>query len=205
MELEDFKEVWAQFDKKLSENTKLNMELLKHNKLNSSKSELQRPFYFAIQEVIICIIAIIYLTTKSIQYIEELKFSIPGFIAVFISFVYLLFSIMIVSKFLRIDYIGTPVIKLRKDILKLDIRVKKTRKYMYMLMPLVIISIVPIVYKSIFNINIYNDIKRFVLEVLIMIVFAIFGAVLINKYFIDRKLNNANRMLEELDKFEQEE
>ncbi len=205
MELDDFKGVWAQFDKKLSENTELNMELLIHNKLNSSKSELQKLYNLAIREIIIGIIVIVYLIINSFHYLEEPEFYIPGFISVSIFMVYLLFSIITVKRFLSIDYIGSPVVKLRKDILKLNMWIKRTRKYEYFLLPILLFSFIPIAYKSILDLNIYNDIKGFTLEALILLVFALGGTVLMNHYFIDRKINNANRILEELDKFEQEE
>lgn len=205
MELDDLKGAWTQYDKKLSENLKLNEELLKKITKNNSKRELQKPINMGIISLIVMFLVGVYITFISIQYIEDLKFSLPGFFSVFIGSFNIMISIMTINRYLSIDYIGSPIVKLRKDITKLNMFILRTRKYDFIIAPFTVISILPIIYKSIANVDIYNNIKKFTLEVLFIIGISFIIGILINKYFVDRKISNANRILEELEKFEKEE
>lgn len=205
MELDDLKGAWTQYDKKLSKNLKLNEELLKKITKNNSKQELQKPINMGIISLIVMFLVGVYITFISIQYIAELKFSLPGFFSVFIGSFNILISIMTINRYLSIDYIGSPIVKLRKDITKLNMFILRTRKYEFFIAPFTVISILPIIYKSIANVDIYNDIKKFTLEVLFIICISFTIGIFYNKYFVDRKISNANRILEELEKFEKEE
>jgi hypothetical protein len=205
MELDELKSVWAQYDKKLSENLKFNEALLKIITKNSSKRELQKPLNFEILNIIAVFLGGVYIISMSVKHIEEFRFCIPGFFSIMIGLVYFVFSIIKVNRFISIDYIGSPIVKLRKDIAKLNKLFLETRKYELILMPFIPISILPLLYKSIANIDIYNDLKKYTFGVLIVLIISIPTAIWINKNFTDKKMNNANRILEDLEKYEKEE
>ena len=46
MELDDLKNAWTQYDKKLAVNLKFNEDLLRKMNLNNSKKELQKPLIY---------------------------------------------------------------------------------------------------------------------------------------------------------------
>lgn len=205
MELEDLKCAWAQYDKKLSKNLKLNEELLKKMNMNNSKHELQKPLKIEIGNIVWGFLLVVYITGSSFRFIEELRFSIPGFLSAIIGLVYLVFSIIKVNRFLRVDYFGSSIIKLQKDIVELSALILKLRKYEFILMPILLISLFPVIFKSVLNIDIYENIKLFSLEVIICLVICILASIWGSKHFVDNKINNAKKELEELVKFENEE
>ena len=50
MELQELKEIWTQYDRKLDKSVKLNVELLKEIKLGKARSQLRRSaFVFALE------------------------------------------------------------------------------------------------------------------------------------------------------------
>jgi len=53
MELDELKKAWIQYDKKLSENLKINQELLKKITLGKSKHEMKLPKNYEIASVVI--------------------------------------------------------------------------------------------------------------------------------------------------------
>jgi len=80
MELEELKSVWAQYDKKLSQNLKLNEELLRKMNLEKSKKEMTAPLFYEIISVIGGAIFLLFIISATIRYSYELKFLVPGII-----------------------------------------------------------------------------------------------------------------------------
>jgi hypothetical protein len=205
MELENLKSYWEELDKKLSENTKLNVELLKKTTKNSLRSELKSPLYVELINIIGVFLGGVIIIIMSIRLLEELRFSIPGFSSTIIGLLYIVFSLRKIKGLLSIEYINSPLIKLRRDLANLNRIFLQTRKYELSLVPLIPILILPLIYKSVVNIDIYLDLKRYFIGVLIPLIFSIPIAFWFNKNVIDRKLNNAANMLDELEKFEKDE
>jgi hypothetical protein len=205
MELDDLKGAWAQYDTKLSKNLKLNEELLKKMNMNNSKHELQKPLKIEIGNIVWGFLLVVYVTSSSVRFIEELRFSIPGFLSAIIGLVYLIFSTIKVNRFLRVDYFGSSIVKLQKDIAELSTLILRLRKFEFILMPILLISIFPVVFKSVLNVDIYENIKLFALEVIFCIVISILVSIWGSRHFVDKKINNAKKELEELVKFENEE
>jgi len=61
MELDDLKNIWAQYDKKLSDNLKLNEDLLRRMNLDKSKQEMQKPLNYKIASVILNLFFLLFL------------------------------------------------------------------------------------------------------------------------------------------------
>jgi len=205
MEIDDLKNAWVKYDKKLSDNLRFNEELIRKLNMNNTKQELQKPLRYEIFSVIVLFVLIVYVFTSSIRFLDQLQFCIPGFITTGVALVYLAFAFIKIKRFLNIDYYSSPVLKLQRDILTLKKKVLNIRKYELILIPLLVLPILPILFKSIHNINIYNNIKLLVIELIIILGIGYPLTLWINKYFYDRKFANANRILAELDKFENED
>ncbi len=204
MELDDLKIIWSEFDKKISDNIKLNEELLIKNTRKSARDELKSPLYSEILNLAVVFLGGVFIFSMSIKYIEEPRFSIPGFFSILIGLVYTVFSSIKINRIQSIDYIGSGIIKLQKDIVKLKKLFLQTRKYELILVPFIPVSILPIIHKHVSDIDVYDDIKSYIFEVLIVLAISIPIAIWFNKNFTDKKLDNANSMLEDIKKFEDE-
>ncbi len=205
MELEELKQAWSQYDKNLKENLKTNQELLRNMNLDKSKRELQKPLKFEIMSVVILFLTVVVFFVFSARHISEIKFSIPGFIGVSIATVYLVFAIVKVNKFVNIDYYKSSIITLQKDLTKLKTIILRLRRIELLLLPFLIITILPIAFKAIHNIDIYNNIKLFAIEIVLILGVSYPVGIWINRNLYDKKIKDVKLFLDEIEKFEKEE
>lgn len=204
MELDDLKKSWIEYDKKLSENLKLNETLLRKINLNNSKKEFQKPLNLEIVNIVVAFLAVVWVLAISFKFIEQPKFSMPGLIAAMIGLVYLTFSIIKVNRFTKIDYYQKSVVNLQKDIAKLNQFVLKIRKVELILMPFLISMLFPILFKAVHNMDIYKKIWLFVFEIVFVAGIGLIVTIWINKKFVDKKMKNVDRLLDEIANFEKE-
>ena len=205
MELDDLKKSWTEYDKKLSKNLKFNEELLKKMNLNSSKKELQKPLIYDLVSILFLIVIIIYVLVFSIQHINEIRFCIPGFLSIGISTIYLVFAIIRTNGFLNIDYYGSPIIKLQRDILRLKKQVLVFRKYEMILIPLLAIPLLPIASKALHNIDLYQNKTGLIVGLSVILLGAYPLTIWINKIVYDKKFKNTENLLAEIDKYDKVE
>ena len=204
MELDDLKGAWEKYDKKLTENLKFNEELLRKMNLNNSKSEMQKPLIYEIVGVAVSFLLIVYVVGSSIRFINEPKYCIPGFVSAITGLILFIFAIIKTNKFLSIDYYGSSVLKLQKDITTLNKLVLQLRKFELILFPLLILPLLPILFKAIHNMDIYKNIKLFAIEIILILGIGFPLTLWINKHLYDEKVKNAERFLKEIDNFESE-
>lgn len=204
MELDDLKNAWTQYDKKLAVNLKFNEDLLRKMNLNNSKKELQKPLIYELISVAVLFNLIVYVVFSSFRFIDEPKYCFPGFISAIIGMVFFMFAIIKANRFLSIDYYGSSVVKLQKDLAILNRLVLRFRKYELALFPLLILPILPLLFKAIHNIDIYHNIKLFTIEIILILGIGFPLTLWINKHLYDKKFKNTERFLQEIDKFESE-
>jgi hypothetical protein len=204
MELDDLKNAWAQYNKNLAANLKFNEELLRKMNFNNSKKELEKPLIIELSSVATMFLLIVYVVASSIRFINEPKYCIPGFISASIGLVLLIFAVIKTNKFLSIDYYGSSVVKLQKDITLLNRLVLRLRKYELALFPLLVLPLLPLLFKAIHNINIYQNIKLFSIELILILSIGFPLTIWVNKHLYDKKFKNTERLLQEIEKFESE-
>ena len=204
MELEDLKGAWAHYDQKLSENLKFNEKLLQKMNLNHSKREMQKPFIYECIGIAILFILLAYISAFLIRYIHEPKYAIPGFISAVVTFVCLIFGLYRANRFLNIEYYGSSVLTLQKDIARLKKLVLSLRKYEMALYPILVITVLPLLFKTIHNYDIYQNIKLLSIEIALVIGISLPLTLWINKHLYDKKFKNTESLLAELEKFEKE-
>jgi len=205
MELDELKQLWSQYDKKLNENLKFNEKLLKKMNLNKAKQELQRPFIYELIAIVIIFLTIVFVTGFSIRLIKEIQFSLTGFGSVLLGIIYLIFSIMKANRFVKIDYYNSSIVKLQKDLLLLKTFILRLKKIEGIMLPFLIVLILPILFKAIHNINIFENIVPFIIKVCIILGISYPVGFWINKNLYDRKLRDAEMFLKEINNFEKEE
>ena len=205
MELDELKALWLQYDKKLNKNLKFNEVLLRKINLNKAKQELQKPFTYELITVVVIFITIVFVTAFSIRLIHEIQFCLPGFVCLPLGITYLIFSIMKANRFTKIDYYNSNIVKLQKDLLLLKTFILRLRKIEGILLPFLIITILPILFKAVHNINIYKTMGHFVIKVCIILGISYPVGMWINRNLYDKKIKDAEILLKEIDNFEKEE
>ena len=204
MELEELRNHYTQYDKKLSLNLKFNEELLRKMNLDSFRKEIQKPYIYEIINVIVCFIIFSCFLACSFEVFYDIKYSLSGFISSFITLIYIILSLIKIGKFTKIDYYNSPIIKLQKDLMSLKAIILRMRKLELTMLPLVIVAMFPILFKCIYNANIYTNVTLFITMVVIFLCVNFPLAFWLNKNIYDKKLKNANDFLDDLKRFENE-
>ncbi len=204
MELDEIKNKWAEYDKKLSYNIRLNETLLRKRNLKGSKGEMLKLLVYEIFNTVTSIIIVIALLWYSVYYMSLMQYCIPGFIGAIITSIYIAFSVIRLNILLSIDYYGSPVMEVQKSILKLKKYSLNIRKYEILLMPLLMFSILPIYAKFRHNFNVYDSIEIFLPITIVALIIAYFISMLIYKHLYDKKFIKVEAYLKELEEFENE-
>lgn len=205
MELDDLKNTWSQYDKKLSDNLRLNEELIRKMNLNTSRREMQKILIYEIISIVVSVATIAYILSLSIYYINQLRFGIPGFVSIGVIMFYLIFGIIRTNGLLNIDYYGSPVVEVQKQILLLKRKSLYFRKFELILLPLVILPLLPLLFKAVHNIDIYQNLRLLIIEVVVMLGLGYPLMLWVYKYLYGKKFKNAENLLAELDKFKNED
>jgi hypothetical protein len=205
MELDEFKQIWSQYDKKLNENLKFNEKLLRRMNLSRARQELQKPLIYELISTTVIFFTVVFASVFSIRLIEEIQFSITGFVGVLIGIIYLIFSIMKVNRFVKIDYYNSSIVKLQKDLSLLNTFILGLRKIETIILPFLVITILPIAFKAVHNINIFGNLLLFIIEAGIILGISYPVGFWINRKFYDKKIKDAQMFLKEIESFEKEE
>jgi hypothetical protein len=115
MELDKLKEQWADYDRKLDENLRLNWQLLKTMKLSRVKSALQRLAVLLALESVLWFAGIVVLGLFISRHITMMRFALPA--ALLDLFVIANFAALIaqIASVLRIDY-DRPIADIQKQL-----------------------------------------------------------------------------------------
>ena len=204
MELDYFKTIWAQYDIKLSENLKLNEELLKKMNLDRSIQEMKIPLNYEIASLLINILFILFFSISTFKLSSEIKFLIPGLVVILISVWWLLNSIKKVNILTKIDYFNSPVIELQKSINTIKQKAILFRKIEYFLLPIYAAAFAPIFVKTIYKIDIYNESEMYIIGIIMSLILYYPLAIWYYKVIYDKKLKTTSDFLNELIRFEKE-
>jgi hypothetical protein len=204
MELDDFKSMWAKYDKKLSANLKFNEELLRRMSIDKSKRVLLKPIYIFYTKVLIIFIFFVFVLNFSLGVIEQPIYCITGFTSAFISLIYGILTILKIKRYQGIEYSNSSIIELQLEIASLKIYILRLRKFELILIVPFLVSFMAICFKS-SGIDIYSNIRFFIIELVIALAMCVVLYFWYNKYLYVRKLNEAEQYLKEIERFKFEE
>lgn len=204
MELEQLKNKWEVIDKKLSKNLKFNDKLIKKINFDKSKNEMQKLILIELINVIGISIALIFFSAYAIRLIDDLQYSVTGFIGSLILLAYISFSIMKIRNLLRIDYYNSSVVDLQKELSKTKVLLLRIKRVEYLLIPFLMVSLLPITFISVGHTDIYEHLDKLWLQLLLIFGFVvtIILVFLANKYLYDSRIQNAEDFLKEIGQFE---
>jgi hypothetical protein len=205
MELEELKSVWAQYDKKLTQNLKLNEELLRKMNLEKSKKEMNTPLFYEIISVIVGVIFLLFIASATIRYSYDLKFLLPGIITSIIIAIWVYNSISKIKLLTNIDYYYSPIVELQKSINTFKLKYQKSKKFELYSFPAFAIAAFPILGIAMRNFDIYEHPIRFIVGIVLALLLGYSGQIWLYKNLYEKKIRNTTKFLVELSKFEQEE
>ena len=203
MELDELKQKWTEYDNKLNESLKFNENLLRKMNLDKSREKIQKPIILEIINIGIQFPVVIFLSYSIIHLFDKPEFSITGFIALMILLYSVISSVIKIKVFTNIDYYNSPITMLQKQLTILKLKFLNYQKVILISLPVLVASIVPIVFYSFAGINVYEKLYVFFIVVTIYLVFGYFVAFWVNRS-LDRKLKDSEMYLKEIENFKME-
>jgi len=205
MEIEELKSAWAQYDKKLTQNLKLNEELLRKMNLEKSRKEMNTPLTYEIISIIIGVIFLLFIGSATIRYSNEIKFLLPGVITSVIVAIWVFNSFSKIRLLSNIDYYYSSIVELQKSINTFNQKYQKYKKFELYSIPIFAISAFPILGIAMRNFDIYDHPIRFIIGIVISFILGYPGTIWIYKNLYDKKIRNTSKFLNDLSRFEKEE
>lgn len=204
MELDELKTAWTQYNVNLEKNLKLNEEILREIKLGKAKSEMKTPINSELFNAITVFFLLAFLIPTLHKYVIGSTLFVADIIAILVLISSLIVSIINVKKFLNVKFYDTPVIELQKQVFKLRRYYKLYYIYTLPLAFILFFSLAPIAVDVVKNVNLLDHLKFYLPTLIFALIVGILMSYLIYKYWYDKKFQNAENFLKEIEEFEKE-
>jgi len=120
LELDEMRQKWAEQDRKIEENIRLNRRLLSAGSLSGARSALQRMKFFLGFGAVVWIVMIVFLGNFIYENVGVLRLALPGIAADIYAIAMLAATVGQIAALQRIDY-GKPVAIIQKELGKLRV------------------------------------------------------------------------------------
>jgi len=205
MELEELKGAWAQYDKKLSKNLKLNEELLRSINFEKYNHALRKPMNLELLNIFIQLFMIGFLTVFLVRLSNEIQYFLTGLIGALLCGISLVFSIVVAIRINRILYRQLSIMDFQKDLTHLRILIMRLRKIQYVVAALIGITTFPFIIKATAHIDIFEYLSILIPGICFALGIGFAIGILLNMNVYDKGLKDAELFLKEIAKFEKEE
>lgn len=137
MELQELKEIWGAYDKKLDKNLQLNMALLRKMLFDKARFRIRWLFVIKVAEMLVVMLIFNYLIGFIMQHLAELQFSIPGIMMEVALLCYFTINLKILSLTDRLKFKNEneAIAPLQKRTQTIKLLIVKSVKYVLFLIP----------------------------------------------------------------------
>ena len=199
MELTELQNMWKEYDKKISENTRLNKEILKLMLLSKPQRKLNWIKIKAGLNIFSPILFVALILVLNIQFSITTRFYIGLSLFLPIYAITYVWDIKYFNLIRNIDF-SMPVLSIKKVIAELEKYKIKTTRIRYFLMPVAMIGFILMIIKKI---NVSLNFLSFVPLILIIIVF-ISSMYFTFKFSIYERFRKLNKDIDEIERLEKE-
>jgi hypothetical protein len=155
VDLDELKEKWAELDRKLDVNIRLNRQLLSATKLNKTRSSLKLLAVYLGLEAVVWGAIIVALGNFIYEHISMAQLAVPAVALDLYSIGMLNFLIRQIALALRIDY-GKPIATIQKQIEALRVLRIRTIQWGILAGIVVWVPFLIVVFKAAFGVDIYE-------------------------------------------------
>ena len=201
MELEQFKNIWENQDKKLDANLKVNTALLRRLNFDKAQRELRKPKIGELIQIIATFILSVYLVWISVLIWDKYEFAIPSSLAAMASMGIMVIAIIRYRQLLAINFYDDSIIGLQKRLYELQNFLLKIGKLELGLNIIALIMMWPIILVTGFDIDIYLNLSYMILVLAIVGIIALPLGLSYWKGY-QQKLTNAANLLKEIEELE---
>jgi hypothetical protein len=199
MELAELQNMWQEYDKKISENTRLNKEILRLMLLSKPKRRLNWIRVKAVLTIISPILFIPLLVSQDIQLHQNARFYIGLCLFLPTVIIFYIWDIRYFRLLGNVDF-SRPVLSIKKVIAELQKYKIKTTRIRYLLMP---VAMAGILLMLIQKVTISYDFMSLLPLLLIILVF-VSSMYITFKYSIYEQFKKLNKEIDEIEQLEKE-
>lgn len=204
MELEDLKQAWGDYDKKLNDNLKTNKELLKRMILDRANLAVRVPKNYEYFSLVINFLFLLYVVRATIDYVTDIKILVSGIL----SSVWLVVAVVLTFGKLKvltnIDFYAQSILEIQKQFILIQKKYMSYKRFELFSFPLIVIVLIPVVGMAAYGFNFFQSPVRYAIGAVLAMGLGYPIAFWIYKNWYDKKLLDANKFLEELSIFESE-
>ena len=199
MELFELQTIWQEYDKKLSENTRLNKEILRLMLLSKPQKRLSWIKIMAGLNIFSPILFIMLVLVLDVQFSLTTNFYIGLGLFLPVYAITYIWDIRYFKLIRAIDF-SMPVLSIKKVIAELEKYKIKTTRLRYLLMPFAMIGfLLMIINKITFSFNLLS-----LMPVLLIILVFISSMYFTFKYSIYERFNKLNREIDDIEQLEKD-
>lgn len=204
MDMTNLKEVWRQYDNKLSKSIALNEMVLRKANLNTSRKEMAKPLKYELWSTSFFLILIFLTIYWIIKYQDNRPLLFCGIILLFALFYNTVLSFKKLKLFYSIDYYNTDILSLQTKILSVKKSVLKYRKAELILLPITFITSMVLFTKQIHHMDVWIYKSSLLPLMTIGLIISFLGTFLVNKFIYDKKIKKTEGLLQELKNYQTE-
>ena len=199
MELSELQNIWQDYDKKISQNTRLNKEILRLMLISKPRRRLNWIKIRAGYSILSPLIFVTALLVLNVQFYISISFYIGLALFLPVYTITYIWDIKYFKLIRKIDF-SMPVLTLKKDITQLEkYKIKKTR-IRYMLMPFAIAGfLLMIIHSMNFSLNFVS-----IIPLLLIILVFLSSMYITFKYSIYERFKKLNKDIDEIERLEKE-
>jgi hypothetical protein len=197
MELTELQNIWHEYDKKLSESTRLNKEILRLMLQSKTKRRLNRIKIKAVLSIFSPVLFVTLLLALDVQFSITARFYIGLGLFLPVYLITYIWDIRYFTLIRNIDF-SMPVLTIKKVIAELEKYKIKTTKIRYLLMPFAMAGfLLMIIHKITISLNFLSILP-------LILIILVFGSSMYFtfKYSIYERFNKLNKEIEEIEQLE---
>jgi hypothetical protein len=197
MELAELQNIWQEYDKKITENTRLNKEILRHILIEKPQKRLNWIKIKAGLWIFSPVLFVSLILILNVQFNISTKFFIGLGLFLPVYIINYIWDIRYFSLIREIDF-TMPVLSIKKVIAELEKYKIKTTKIRYLIMPLAMIGfLLMIIHKITIKLDFFSILP------LLLIVLVFFSSMYFTfKYSIYKRYKKLNKDIDEIEQLE---
>ncbi len=205
MELEELKQAWSVYDKKLTENLKINKKVLKEMNLDRAKSELDIPKKYELTSLAIGIMFFIYILSSTAKFADDIKLVGSGIVTSLMCILLIGLTIYKLKALSKLDFYKDGIVDLQKKLAIITKKYLLSKRIEIYLFPFFLIVASPILAKAIKGYYLFDFPVRYMIAVCSALVLGYPLAIWIYKNWYQNKIMNIRKFMAEIAKFETEQ
>lgn len=154
MDLQDMKNLWAEYDRKLETSLRLNIRILREMNLSKVDSSLKRLSSLVVFELVQDVAAVVLLGMFIASHIGEMRFLAPAVLLDVCAIGFVIRAVRQLVVIHTLDY-GAPVVAIQKRLEALRIERIRVTKWVFLLCPLIWLPLLIVALEGIFGVDAY--------------------------------------------------